>query len=111
IYNSFHGEYVRLDGSLVKGAGISDYLIAQGEIELENQLRAALEDTMIKVTVIDQQAKAGEPFDIQVQKGIATPSVKQAIDALSAQTDVIEDVIQALNLTTDDIRQDTEEEI
>ena len=37
--------------------------------------------------------------------------MKGAISALSAQTEVLERVISGLNVTTGDLRQDTEEDI
>ena len=74
-------------------------------------MRAALEDSMAKVGVIDKIAKAGMPFDNQIQIGINEPNVKGAISALSAQTEVLERVISGLNVTTGDLRQDTEEDI
>ncbi|MEM8983702.1 MAG: imelysin family protein [Pseudomonadota bacterium] len=111
IQNSFRGEYVRIDGEIISGAGIDDLLLAEGLAASENSFRAALEDTMIKVSVIDAQAKAGIPFDNQIQIGINEPNVSGAIQALSAQTDVLETVISDLGLTTGDLRQDTEEDI
>ena len=66
---------------------------------------------MAKVGVIDQVAKAGTPFDNQIQIGISEPNVSGAIAALSHQTGVLERVITGLNVTTGDLRQDTEEEI
>ncbi|MEO0424360.1 MAG: imelysin family protein [Pseudomonadota bacterium] len=111
IENSFHGEYTGIDGEIVSGAGIDDLLASEGMAELGNSLRGALEDTMIRVGVIDQMAKGGMPFDTQIQLGIAEPNVNGAIDALSAQTDDIEAVIVALGLTTGDLRQDTDQDI
>ena len=111
IENAFMGEYVRIDGDALEGAGIDDLLATEAMSELGNELRAALEDTMIKVGVIDQVAKAGEPFDNQIQRGIAEPNVTAAIRALASQTEVIERVIAGLGVTTGDLRQDTEEDI
>jgi len=111
VQNAFTGDYQRIDGSVVSGAGIDDYLISQGEVSLENQLAAALEFTMIKLAVIDHEAKSGMPFDTQIQDAAARLQIAAGISALSAQTDFIEDVIQALNLTTGDLRQDTDEDI
>jgi len=111
IENAFRGEYTRIDGEVVSGAGIDDLLLAEGFADSANALRAALEDTMIKVGVIDTVAKSGTPFDNQIQIGINEPNVSGAIQALSSQTDVIEDVISDLGVTTGDLRQDTEEDI
>ena len=111
IDNAFKGEYARLDGDTLDGAGIDDLLATEGMPDLANELRAALEDTMIKVGVIDQVAKAGEPFDNQIQRGINEPNVSAAIRALSAQTEVLERAIAGLGVATGDLRQDTEEDI
>ncbi|MEM7217441.1 MAG: imelysin family protein [Pseudomonadota bacterium] len=111
VQNSFRGDYTRVGGEVVSGAGFDDLLLAEGMAELSNTLRAALEDTMIKVGVIDQEAKAGVPFDNQIQIGINEPNISGAIVALATQTGAIEDAIVGLNLTTGDLRQDTEEDI
>ena len=66
---------------------------------------------MIKVGVIDTVAKSGMPFDQQIQVGITEPNVTGAIQALAAQTDVIEAVIDALDVPAGDLRQDTDQEI
>ena len=111
IDNAFKGEYARLDGDTLSGAGIDDLLATEAMPELANEMRGMLEDTMVKVGVIDQVAKAGEPFDNQIQRGINEPNVTAAIQALSAQTQVLERVIEGLGVTTGDLRQDTEEDI
>ena len=111
IENAFMGDYTSPDGDSHNGAGIDDLLTTEGLSELSNEMRAALEDSMAKVGVIDKIAKAGMPFDNQIQIGINEPNVKGAISALSAQTEVLERVISGLNVTTGDLRQDTEEDI
>ncbi|MEM7284539.1 MAG: imelysin family protein, partial [Pseudomonadota bacterium] len=111
VMNSYLGEYTRTDGEVVSGAGIDELLLAEGFAQEANDLRAALEDSMIKVSVIDAEAKAGMPFDTQIQIGINEPNVSGAITALALQTNQIEAAITALNLTTGDLRQDTEEDL
>lgn len=111
VQNAFLGDYTRIDGEVVSGVGIDDLLLAEGFAESANALRAALEDTMIRVGVIDTVAKGGVPFDNQIQIGINEPNVSGAILALSSQTDFIETVITDLGVTTGDLRQDTEEDI
>ncbi|MEM7612000.1 MAG: imelysin family protein [Pseudomonadota bacterium] len=111
IENSYYGEYVRTDGSIVSGAGIHDLLVAEGFVETANSFRAALETTMIRISTIDDMAKAGMPFDTQIQLGINEPNISGSIQALSAQTDVLETVISDLGVTVGDLRQDTEEDI
>ena len=111
VDNSFMGEYTGVNGDVHSGAGIDDLLTTEALPDLANDMRAALEDTMAKVGVIDQLARSGTPFDNQIQKGINEPNVSGAIGALAAQTEVLEQVIAGLNVTTGDLRQDTEEDI
>ena len=111
IENAYMGDYVGIEGDVHSGAGIDDLLTSEGMPELANEMRAALEDSMAKVGVIDSLARAGTPFDNQIQVGINEPNVSGAISALSAQTAVLERVISGLNVTTGDLRQDTEEDI
>jgi len=116
IVNTYIGTYTRVNGTVVDGPGIDDLLITSNAA-LDGQMQAALDDSMMKIVAIDDQAKAGNPFDNQIQSvangGSQTDRdrVSTAIAALSSQTDVIEDVIEALGVTTDDLRQDTEESI
>ena len=42
----YTGSYTRVDGSVVEGASINDLLVVEGEPELANTMRAALEATM-----------------------------------------------------------------
>lgn len=109
VQNAFSGKYIKVDGQVVEGAGIDDLLVTEGFAVLSNNMRASLEDTMAKVGVIDVLAKSGVPFDNLVQIGINEPNVNAAISSLVAQTSVIEDVIVALEVTTGDLCQDTEE--
>ena len=104
------GDYTGINGDTHSGAGIDDLLTSEAMPDLANEMRAALEDTMAKVGVIDQLARAGTPFDNQIQMGINEPNVSGAIRALSAQTEILEQVITGLNVTTGDLRQDTEED-
>jgi putative iron-regulated protein len=109
IQNSYLGRYTRTDGRGVSGTGIADLLVAQGDGDVAERLGAALADTVAKLGVIDQRARGGVPFDNQIQEGITEPNIVAAIEALKAQTDVIEDAIEALGVTTGDLRQDTGE--
>jgi putative iron-regulated protein len=109
IQNSYLGRYTRIDGRAVSGPGVRDLLIAQGDADVAENLSATLADTVAKLLVIDQRAKDGTPFDNQIQEGITEPNIVAAIEALKLQTDVIEDAIEALGVTTGDLRQDTEE--
>ncbi len=111
VQNSFNAKYVRIDGEVIEGASIYDLLVVEEQHELANKLRGALEATMSAAAVIDTKAKTGMPFDILIQEGISQPNIKAVIDALVAQTDDIEAVIEALGVTTNDLRDDTDQEI
>jgi putative iron-regulated protein len=111
VQNSYNAEYTRIDGEVVSGASIYDLLVVAEQYELANTLRAALEATMAAAAVIDTKAKTGTPFDNLIQEGFNQVNVTAVIEALSAQTDVIENVIEALGVTTNDIYQDTDQDI
>lgn len=111
IANTFDGHYTRIDGSKLSGPGIDELLIAMGETDLEKRLRHALADTQEKIARIDAHAKAGVPFDQQIQREEYRKDIAAAIAALSAQTRVIEEVARTLKLSVDDLRQDTEQNI
>ena len=51
----------------------------------------------------------GTSFDLQIQLADFKPAVTETIEALKAQTDVINEVITALEVTTSDLKQDTDE--
>jgi len=111
VQNSYNAQYSRIDGEVIEGASIHDLLVTEGHHELANELRASLEATMAAAAVIDTKAKTGTPFDVLIQQGISQPNIVAVIQALVEQTDDIEQVIDALGVTTNDLRQDTEEDI
>ncbi|MDE3273143.1 imelysin family protein [Pseudoalteromonas sp. G4] len=109
IQNAFNGAYQRMDGETLEGASIYDLLVVDGSHELANELRAAIEDTMAKAAVIDTNAKLGYSFDVQIQHADLKQPVTNTIEALKSQTQVIKKAIEALEVTTGDLEQDTEE--
>ena len=111
VQNSFNANYQRIDGEVIKGASIYDLLVVEGEHELANQLRGSLEATMSAAAVIDTKAKTGMPFDTLIQEGIEQPNIVAVINALVKQTDDIELAIDALNVSTNDLRQDTDQDL
>jgi len=111
VQNSFNAKYVRIDGEVIEGASIYDLLVVENQHELANKLRGALEATMSAAAVIDTKAKTGMPFDMLIQEGITQPNIKAVIAALVAQTDDIEAVIDALGVTKNDLRGDTDQDI
>lgn len=111
VQNSFNGTYTRINGEVIEGASPYDLMIVEGHHELANSLRSSLETTMTAAAVIDTRAKTGTPFDQLIQQGVQQPNVVAVINALVEQTDDIEQSITALGITTNDLRQDTEEDI
>ena len=109
IQNAYLGRYTRTDGSLVSGPSPDALLRVQGFTAEADAMTAALADTMAKLGVIDQRAKDGVPFDNQIQEGIEQPDIQAAIRALRDQIPPLEAVIEALEVTTGDLCQDTEE--
>jgi len=111
VQNSFNAKYVRIDGEVIEGASIYDLLVVEDQHELANKLRASLEATMSAAAVIDTKAKTGTPFDVLIQEGIDQVNIKAVINALVNQTDDIEEAIDALGVTKNDLRGDTDQEI
>ncbi|MBY0273753.1 hypothetical protein K2Z84_00315 [Candidatus Binatia bacterium] len=109
IQNAYLGHYTRVDGTLVGGPSPDALLRAQGDVAIADTMAAALELTMSKVAVIDARAKDGVPFDVQIQEGIEQPDIQAAIRALRDQIPPLEAVIEALDVETGDLCQDTEE--
>jgi len=106
VQNAYNAQYTRIDGEVIEGASIYDLLVTEGEQELANKLRGSLEATMSAAAVIDTKAKTGMPFDVLTATDIEQPNVVAVIAGLVAQTDDIEQVIEALGVTAGDLRQD-----
>ncbi|MBL4631133.1 MAG: metalloproteinase, partial [Paraglaciecola sp.] len=111
IQNSYLGRYQRIDGSVIQGQNIADMLQALGHETLASQLTDALEATMSAAQAIDAKASSGMPFDMLIQQGVNQAEVSAMIKRLVEQTDLIEQVIVALGLSSNALRQDTEQDI
>lgn len=110
IQNVFLGEYHRSSGQRLSGPGVRDF-IATKHADLADKLGADLEATAQRAEKIDAVAKAGKPFDQQINFNGGNPDILGMIRALVAQTRTLEDVIHRLGLSTGDLRQDTEQKI
>lgn len=99
IRNIYLGEYKRIDGSIVKGPSVAD-LIAAKSSEREKALRATIDNTMQKMTVIVERAKTTEAYDQMIGQGNTQGNavVQDAIDALIAQAKELERGIAELEL-------------
>lgn len=99
VQNVYLGRYERIDGSVVEGPSVSE-LIAARDAALDAELRAALADTMAKMTVMVDRAEAGEAYDQMIGEGNddGNAIVQAAIDGLIAQTRSIERAVALLEL-------------
>ena len=109
IGNVWVGRYTRVDGRVVSGPGPDALLRAQGDVALADTMTARIDDAVAKLAVIDTRAKAGVPFDNQIQEGINEPNVRAAIEALIEEIPTLEEVIDALDVTVGDLCQDTDQ--
>ena len=100
IQNVYLGRYTRVDGSVVEGPSLSE-VIADKDAALDTEIKALLEDTVAKMTVMANRAEAGEAYDQQIGEGNAEGNavVQAAIDGLIAQTRGIERAVALLDLS------------
>ncbi|HLU19508.1 MAG TPA: imelysin family protein [Pusillimonas sp.] len=99
MMNVYQGRYKRLDGSVVKGASLSE-LVAQKDAALDAEVRARMNEAHDAMLAIKQRAESVETYDQMIAQGNAEGNaiVQKAIDALIAQTRSFERVIAALEL-------------
>ncbi len=100
IRNVYLGSYERPDGTKIAGASLSG-LVAEKNAALDAELRAALDTSVSALQAIEAKAKAGEAYDQLIGEGndAGNALVQTAIDALIAQTKVIEKAVAALALS------------
>ncbi|MBO1255113.1 metalloproteinase [Alteromonas sp. 5E99-2] len=111
IQNTYLGKYTRIDGSVIEGTSIYDLLNESGHSDIANILLQQLQTTMQSAAVISNKGENNIPFDVLVQEGVTQPDINAMIKNLTIQTDGIERAINALNLRTDNLRQDTEQDL
>ncbi|QPC41306.1 peptidase [Kaustia mangrovi] len=99
IRNVYLGSYTRIDGSEVKGAGISE-LVAAKSPEADKALRGKLDATVAAMEALRKRAEGGEAYDQMIGEGNedGNTAVQAAIDALLEQTQAIEQAVSALDL-------------
>ncbi len=113
VSNSYYGEYAGYDSDLdgtddvttnaVSGYGIDDYLADVELTALATQMETALTATAAAYTEIDTLARAGTPFDVQIQEATSSEPAYDTIVALNAQSGVIADVAEALEIDADTV--------
>jgi Uncharacterized iron-regulated protein len=97
IHNVYTGQYVRVDGTLVKGESLEDLLTAK-DPELAADLTAAVDHSMAELGQIKAAAEAGFSYDQMLGRGNAAGEelIMTAVDALVAQTRQIERAVTVL---------------
>ena len=99
IRNVYLGRYVRTDGSLVEGPSVSA-LVAAADPGVDADLRAKLDDTVMKLLAIKVTAEGGTAYDQMLAGDNAAGEalVMGAVEALIAQTRSIERAVSTLGL-------------
>ncbi|WP_372803064.1 imelysin family protein [Paracoccus seriniphilus] len=99
IRNVYLGEYTRVDGSIVSGESLSS-LVAATDSDVDQALKAGLNDSVAKLGRIKTAAEAGTSYDQMLARGndAGEALIMAAVDALVAQTQDIERAVTALGL-------------
>jgi putative iron-regulated protein len=99
VQNVYLGEYVRIDGSLVSGASLSD-LVAAKDADLDAEMQRKLSHTMMSLGRIKTAAEAGFAYDQMLERGNAAGEalVMGGVNGLIDQTRSIERVVTVLGL-------------
>jgi putative iron-regulated protein len=95
----YFGEYTRINGRKVTGPSLSG-LVAQVSPELDREMRERLDQTLAAVQAIRTRAETKEAYDQMIGEGNLEGNalVQAAIDALTAQTKTIEQIVATLGL-------------
>ena len=99
MQNVYLGRYVRIDGKEVTGASLSQ-LVAVRDKAVDDEMKGKLTDSLAKMQVLVDSAKAGEAYDqlIGENNAAGNAKVQAAIDALVAQTRTLEKIVAGLAL-------------
>jgi len=99
IQNVYLGQYTRVDGSLVSGTSLSS-LVAMTSPQLDARMKSALTHTMGQMQAMVDRAQSTESYDQMIGSGnqAGNQVVQDVVDALAAQTLVIEELLPVLAL-------------
>ncbi|MEH6834430.1 MULTISPECIES: imelysin family protein [Falsihalocynthiibacter] len=99
VQNVYLGEYVRVDGSLVSGASLSD-LVVEADPALDAEMQAKLSVTMRNLGRIKTAAEAGFAYDQMLERGnlAGEALVMGGVNSLIDQTKTIERIVTTLGL-------------
>ena len=100
IHNVYHGRYRRIDGSVVEGPSLAD-LVRAAAPDVDTEMRARLDATAAAMQRLKDTADSGAMAYDQML-GESNPEgnaiVQEAVDALKAQTRVMEQAAVALGV-------------
>ena len=99
IQNVYLGQYTRVDGSVVSGTSLSS-LIAMASPQLDARMKSALTHTMGQMQAMVDRAESTERYDQMIGSGnrVGNQVVQNVVDALTAQTLVIEELLPILSI-------------
>lgn len=99
IQNVYIGTYTRLDGSVIEGASLADFVAARNPA-LDTEMQSKLTVTLNKMRELVNRAETVEAYDQMIGEGneAGNATVQAAIDALVDQTKSIERIVAALDL-------------
>ncbi len=99
MMNVYQGQYKRVDGSVVKGASLSD-LVKARDPKLDAEMHEKLDATFKAMQAMKHRAETVETYDQMIAQGNEQGNaiVQAVIDGLVAQTRSIERIIAALEL-------------
>lgn len=99
IQNVYLGTYKRVDGSVVKGASVSD-LVKARDAKADAELTTKLAATITAMKAMVKRAETVEAYDQMIGEGNKEGNavVQASIDGLTNQTKAIQRAVAALNL-------------
>jgi len=100
IIGIYEARYTRIDGSVVKGASLSD-LVKAASPDADKAVKAAMANAKAKLQVIKDTADSGKmAYDQMIADGNkeGNQMVQDGIDGLIAQTHAIEKAVDALKI-------------
>jgi putative iron-regulated protein len=100
VMNVYLGSYKRVDGSVVKGASLSD-LVAAKDKAVDAEMKAKLEAAHAAMQAMVDRAEKVEAYDQMIGEGNAEGNavVEAVVQALTDQTRSIERVVATLDLS------------
>ncbi|MEP1961675.1 imelysin family protein [Tateyamaria sp.] len=99
VQSAYIGEYVRVDGTLVSGASLSD-LVSEADAALDAEVQEKLSATMMSLGRIKTTAEAGFAYDQMLERGndAGEALVMGGVNGFIDQTRSIERVVTVLGL-------------